>query len=389
MGNVCCIRDETDKDTYNNNDFSYNKRANATPTPNDTNIMETEKVKANQKLTFRSFKALNDDLDNNELLLLVKLQANIKGFLVRNRKVKNEIKQERHSMTSNSFVSHHLNYSEDTTQGNFGEKVFIMKDTNANPLNFMDNKRRMFGKIEYSNGTKSYEGEWLNGKKDGFGIVTWQDGAVFKGFFKNDMANGLGKQLHKGGEIYLGQWINDRAEGLGIFKNTNSSKYEGEWRIDKHNGIGFQTQLNGTIYRGEFLNGEKHGLGVLQLEDGSFYEGEFENNEINGIGTFIYFDGKKYSGEWKSNRMHGSGVLVYSSNKNFEGNFEEDKKHGLGVFHNGEKIFIGVWNIDKLEGEVCVIENGKIKSSIWKEGKKVENLSKESCFLPIAKRFLN
>lgn len=389
MGNVCCVRADNEQQSENY-DFGDNKKLFNSEALEDHNLMESEKVKANQKLTFRSFKGgINDDLNEDENQKLVLLQANIKGFLVRNRKIKNEIKQERHSMISNSFVSHKLNYSNDT-QGNskFGEKVYLVKDSNANPSSFMDNKRRLFGKIENSNGSKSYEGEWLNGKKDGFGIVIWQDGAVFKGFFKNDMSNGLGKQLHKGGETYLGQWINDRADGIGQFINTNNSKYEGEWKIDRQHGFGYQTQNNGSIYQGDFLNGEKHGLGKLELEDGSFYEGEFENNEINGLGKFVYYDGKTYSGEWKSNRMHGSGVLVYSSIKRFEGIFQEDKKYGLGVFHNGEKIFIGVWKFDKLEGEVCVIENGKMKSSFWKEGKKIENLSKESCFLPIAKRYL-
>ena len=32
----------------------------------------------------------------------------------------------------------------------------------------------------------SYEGEWLNGLRDGQGIQVWQDGSLYEGYFKND-----------------------------------------------------------------------------------------------------------------------------------------------------------------------------------------------------------
>lgn len=35
-----------------------------------------------------------------------------------------------------------------------------------------------------------YEGEWIDGKKDGYGTQQWIDGTIYEGFWENDKANG-------------------------------------------------------------------------------------------------------------------------------------------------------------------------------------------------------
>lgn len=319
---------------------------------------------------------------------LIKLQALILGFLVRNRLTKKNELKDKKSQISNSFISHSLNKS---GGGRIvSEKVIAVDDPEFKPYTFKDNKRRHFNKIEIDMGTKSYEGEWLNGKRDGFGVLNWKDGNVFKGYFINDMSNGLGRQHHKTGEIYFGQWVNDRAEGWGEFINKAGSTYRGEWKGDKQHGFGIEEWSKGAVYKGEFLNGQRNGKGILRLEDGSQYEGEFKNNEIDGVGIFNYFDGKQYSGEWKRNQMSGFGILVYSQTKMFEGCFKADMKHGFGVYINNGKIYIGNWIENKLEGEACVIdvEKNEIKNSSWKEGKKISYLTNESIYKQLASNFL-
>lgn len=39
---------------------------------------------------------------------------------------------------------------------------------------------------------KSYEGNFLEGKKDGYGTLDYADGSKYVGVFKNDVPNGLG-----------------------------------------------------------------------------------------------------------------------------------------------------------------------------------------------------
>jgi len=39
---------------------------------------------------------------------------------------------------------------------------------------------------------KSYEGNFLEGKKDGYGTLDYADGSKYVGVFKNGVPNGLG-----------------------------------------------------------------------------------------------------------------------------------------------------------------------------------------------------
>jgi len=47
--------------------------------------------------------------------------------------------------------------------------------------------------------------EKINGKKTGFGIKTWKDGARYIGTFTEDKANGIGGFEHSDGDYYTGK----------------------------------------------------------------------------------------------------------------------------------------------------------------------------------------
>ena len=40
---------------------------------------------------------------------------------------------------------------------------------------------------------ESYEGDFKNDLRDGFGIIKYVDGRVYEGEMKNDLRNGIGK----------------------------------------------------------------------------------------------------------------------------------------------------------------------------------------------------
>jgi hypothetical protein len=72
----------------------------------------------------------------------------------------------------------------------------------------VDNKREGQGIMEYDNG-RHYTGRWLNDLRDGMGIEVYQNGNVFKGTFKRGKANGKGIYIWKHlGEVYDGDWLN-------------------------------------------------------------------------------------------------------------------------------------------------------------------------------------
>ncbi len=55
--------------------------------------------------------------------------------------------------------------------------------------------------IEMKNGGV-YDGEWLEGMRDGKGKHTWPDKSYYEGEWKQDKADGNGKLVHVDGDIY-------------------------------------------------------------------------------------------------------------------------------------------------------------------------------------------
>ena len=49
-----------------------------------------------------------------------------------------------------------------------------------------------------------YEGEWVNDKKEGFGVFTWADGSVYKGNYLNDLKEGEGELVYADGTVIKG-----------------------------------------------------------------------------------------------------------------------------------------------------------------------------------------
>ena len=58
-----------------------------------------------------------------------------------------------------------------------------------------------------------YDGEWMNGVRDGHGKQEWLDGSRYEGEWRDGKANGQGKLYHADGDIYEGDWVDDKANG--------------------------------------------------------------------------------------------------------------------------------------------------------------------------------
>ena len=243
------------------------------------------------------------------------------------------------------------------------------KDPRDGPF---DNKRRKYPKIKEDQ--SSYEGEWKNGKRDGFGVLCWGEESKFMGYFEDDKVIGYGKLWQDNGDMYKGYWKNFRAEGYGQYHTKKGANFFGEWLMDRQNGFGIENWPKGSNFIGEYSEGSKQGIGILSFENRAEYQGEFNEGIISGIGTFYFWDKRKYQGQWKNNKMHGFGIIIWPSGDVFEGEFVEDKKIGFGIFYNKEKIYMGIWNHNKPEGEVAIIINGKVKKQFWKNGKPIKYL---------------
>ena len=255
----------------------------------------------------------------------------------------------------------------------FQKDIFSKPDINNNkdPRNGpFDGKKRKCQKI--IQGEFSYEGEWKNGKREGFGILIKKELAIFIGEFIEDKVNGFGKLIEENGDEYIGYWKNSQAYGLGKYNRKNIISYKGWWKKDKQNGFGIEKWPK-LEYYGEYINGNKEGYGVLNIKDG-IYEGEMKDGNLNGIGTFIFKDKRKYEGEFINNKIEGHGILYWPDGKIFVGSFKDDLQNGFGIFYTSQKIYIGIWQNMLLEGEVIVIEGDKRKKQLWEKGECYKNL---------------
>lgn len=64
--------------------------------------------------------------------------------------------------------------------------------------------------------------QWVDGRINGFGTLTYADG-----------------------DRYIGQWVDGKMNGQGTYIYADGDKYEGEWKDDKRHGKGTVT------YRGQ------------------------------------------------------------------------------------------------------------------------------------------
>lgn len=68
-------------------------------------------------------------------------------------------------------------------------------------------------------------------------MYKWKNGAIYKGKFKNGVRYGYGYWTY-GNESYEGEYINDKRNGKGLYKWEKGSYYEGEFLDDLRHGFG-------------------------------------------------------------------------------------------------------------------------------------------------------
>ncbi len=143
------------------------------------------------------------------------------------------------------------------------------------------------GRIEYPNGNY-YDGEWSNDKKNGLGTMYWKtNGEKYVGEWRNNLQNGFGMHLwleERGEGKYLrnryeGFWVDGVREGFGVFYYANGAKYEGEWKGNLKHGFARFTEDSGEVNFCGFINDKNPEKQAVLLE----------NNVNNGNG--IQLDG--------------------------------------------------------------------------------------------------
>jgi uncharacterized protein (TIGR02145 family) len=206
------------------------------------------------------------------------------------------------------------------------------------------------GILNYENGD-SYEGDFVVGKRHGYGRFIFKNGESYNGQWVNDKRNGKGKSSYTNGDTYDGDFVDDKKQGNGTYTFKTGALYTGPWSNNYYNGKGKLTYVNGTIYEGDFVDNFYKGKGKLTYANGDIYEGDFVDDKKQGNGTYTFKAGGSYTGQWADNKYNGKGKLIDKNGGEYDGNFVNGKKQGNGKMTEGDVIiYNGQWANDLYNG---------------------------------------
>eukprot|EP00347_Sterkiella_histriomuscorum_P016427 403353219 len=89
-------------------------------------------------------------------------------------------------------------------------------------------------------------------------------------------------------EHYEGDVVNGKYEGNGILFHKDGSRFEGSWKSNKPNGLGVTVHSDQKFDIGEYKNGLLQGFGRVQFQHGDVYRGNFYKGRMQGLGLYIY-----------------------------------------------------------------------------------------------------
>ena len=212
------------------------------------------------------------------------------------------------------------------------------------------------GKVRKSYLGDVYEGTWKNGHRSR-GTLTYSNGDVYKGTFKEDDTRKKGTLTYSSGAVYEGRFSNDKFNTKkGKYTWANGDVYEGTFKDGKCTGKGKFTWAEGDVYEGDFVDGERTGTGTYTWADGTVYTGDFVNEKISGTGTKNWPNGAVYVGEWSNDRRNGNGTMTYADGTVYVGAWVDDSRTGTGKQTWGSRtqwagdVYEGAWLNDERTG---------------------------------------
>jgi len=176
----------------------------------------------------------------------------------------------------------------------------------------------------------SYTGEWSDGQENGAGVFVYNGGIIVSGIFKDGLACGVCVQESAcKTEVYKGNFKNGLRDGYGILSHETGCYYDGNFKENAMHGHGeyYWVDLKSAcnfvpFYIGEFEKGLQSGYGVFSNLRG-VYEGFWKNGRKNGQGTYTYSNGDTLIGIYVDDLANGfCKSTLAATNEVFEGIFK-------------------------------------------------------------------
>ncbi|CAI2375588.1 unnamed protein product [Moneuplotes crassus] len=133
-----------------------------------------------------------------------------------------------------------------------------------------------------------YRGEFKEGNFEGEGFLFNSADVFHKGGFKNNLFHGFGVQGLRG-RTFEGYFVEGKREGHGRYSTEPGTYFECDWKNDSHEDYIVCNWANGAQYFGEFKNYKKEGKGHVVKADGARAVGTWVESEFE---SGIYTDSK-------------------------------------------------------------------------------------------------
>lgn len=199
-----------------------------------------------------------------------------------------------------------------------------------------------WGRWEFDNGY--YDGFWMNGKREGYGVYDWNASGTYNGFWLNDKMDGYGSYENKEGNIFTGMFTDNMLNGLGEESNYNKDEFKRGFYKNNQLQTPYVFVSNG-IDSGCTAGNCKDSYGNYVWENGDVFTGYFKNN-VAFLGRYEFKNGDVYQGMFNLNgQFHGQGRFFYAVGGYYGGNFYNGEFSGKGYYHDKDnKTRIGVWD---------------------------------------------
>ena len=145
----------------------------------------------------------------------------------------------------------------------------------------------------------------------GQGIFKTEVGDIFEGECKNgELMAGTTKIMYAKGEYYEGNVVDGKRQGQGAHWYSNGDRFEGDWVNNMRVGKGSLKFLQGGEYIGQFIDDQADGHGLYTDEFGNRYESQIHEN-------------KKDSGYFLKGRLYGKGEIKFKNGDSYQGEFKD------------------------------------------------------------------
>ncbi|MGI6256303.1 MAG: MORN repeat-containing protein [Acutalibacter sp.] len=170
------------------------------------------------------------------------------------------------------------------------------------------------GRTQQPSGLTVYEGQFREGRRDGFGVAFYKDGTPsYTGSWKEGKRDGLGVSFRDSDHaVHIAHWKNGAPEDfVSLFDKEGNLRYGGRIEKGKKQGPGVSyNTADGTVFVGKWVDGRPTGVGSAFDREGNLvYYGEWKNGQRSGHGTqFDSAGGIVFDGEWKDGKYY-NGIL--------------------------------------------------------------------------------